>query len=89
MRMYFINYIANICSRYDAIFPNIKWRGDWNKGFYFLNKKCYDEFNKLFNINHLNDYFIEGNVMVLSKKFISKIFFHENIIKLFGSKPSK
>ncbi|MBI95552.1 hypothetical protein CL656_00150 [bacterium] len=78
-----INYICNIASKYDAIFPNLKIRGDWNKGFYFLNKKCYDEFNKLYNLVHLSDIFIEGNVYMFSKKYIETIFFHNNIIKLF------
>ena len=80
-----INYICNIASKYDAIFPNLICNGDWEKGFYFFNKKCYYEFNKIYGLTHLTDKFIEGNVLMLSRKFINEIFFHENIIKLFYS----
>ena len=78
-----INYVCNIAPKYEILFPNIKIRGDWNRGFYFLNKNCYDEFNKLYNISHLTEYFIEGNVFMVSKKYIDTIFFNNDVIELF------
>ena len=78
-----INYVCNIAPKYEILFPNIKIRGDWNRGFYFLNKNCYDEFNKLYNISHLTEHFIEGNVFMVSKKYIDSIFFNNDVIELF------
>lgn len=74
----FATTLNKINGNYDGIFPNIIKNGDWDSNNFVINKTYVSEMLSYLNLVEVDNEFIEGNCMLLSKRIIDKIF-SENI----------